>query len=85
MQVVEGGELDINFRFVGPNYEIIESEERKMDGLHSIHIANEGDYAMCFDNTFSHISHKLVFVDVIIDTKDGKLKINVHVYIATVY
>ena len=68
--MIEGGELDVNFRLGGPNHELLVSEERKMDGLHSFEITTTGDYSVCFDNTFSRISHKLVFLDIIVDHED---------------
>lgn len=67
-QVIEGGELDITFYLLSPNHEMLVKEERKMDGLHSLDVSEDGDYSLCFDNSFSHISDKTIFMDVLMDS-----------------
>lgn len=32
-----------------------------------VDLTEEGDYRICFDNSFSHISEKMVYVEVIVD------------------
>ena len=56
---------------LSPNHEMLVNEERKMDGLHSVDTTQEGDYTFCFDNSFSRMSHKIVFMDVIVETNTG--------------
>jgi protein ERP2 len=67
-QVIEGGELDVNFKLRSPSGEIVSSDDHQMDGLQSYEVKEAGGYAICFDNSFSSISHKMIFVDLIIDT-----------------
>ena len=77
LQVIEGGGLDINFKLLDPDSKVIYSDFRSMDGLHSFDIKHTGEYAMCFDNTFSRLSHKSVYFDIIIEDDEG----NVYTYI----
>lgn len=69
--MIEGGELDITFYLLSPNHEMLVKEERKMDGLHSLDVSEDGDYSLCFDNSFSHISDKTIFMDVLMDSNSG--------------
>ena len=73
IQVIEGGELDINFKLLDPDSKVIYSDFRSMDGLHSFDIKHTGEYAMCFDNTFSRLSHKSVYFDIIIEDDEGNV------------
>uniref|UniRef100_A0A8V0ZSG7 Transmembrane p24 trafficking protein 5 n=1 Tax=Gallus gallus TaxID=9031 RepID=A0A8V0ZSG7_CHICK len=41
-------------------------DERKSDGVHTVE-TEEGDYMFCFDNTFSTISEKVIFFELILD------------------
>nr|XP_033771884.1 transmembrane emp24 domain-containing protein 5 [Geotrypetes seraphini] len=72
-QVLDGASLDINFHLVSPNNEILIYEERKSDGVHTVE-TEDGDYMFCFDNTFSTISEKVIFFELILDHlgEDGK-------------
>lgn len=36
-----------------------------------MHPTEDGDYRLCFDNSFSKLSEKMVFFDVIIDGQSG--------------
>ncbi|XP_063795942.1 transmembrane emp24 domain-containing protein 5 [Pseudophryne corroboree] len=65
-QVLDGAGLDIDFSLIAPNGEIVLAEERQSDGVHTIE-AIDGDYQFCFDNTFSHISEKVIFFELILD------------------
>ena len=60
---------------------MLEKDERKMDGLHSLEVSEEGDYSLCFDNTFSHVSDKTIFMDVMMDSQSGKIYIYIYIYI----
>ena len=72
--MVEGGELDIDLQITGPNGEILLSEQRKTDNMHSISAPVEGVYEYCFDNSFSTVVKKSVFVDLGIDSDDQEWK-----------
>nr|CAB3267019.1 transmembrane emp24 domain-containing protein 1-like [Phallusia mammillata] len=66
-QVIDGGDLDIDFRVSGPNGNPIVTEFRRNDGIHTIETTQEGDYEVCFDNTFSRMTSKSVFFELILD------------------
>ncbi|XP_075912229.1 transmembrane emp24 domain-containing protein 5-like isoform X1 [Petromyzon marinus] len=69
-QVIDGGELDINFVAVSPGGLTVARDERKQDNTHSIKAVEDGDYTVCFDNTFSRVSSKTVWMEVMVDDLD---------------
>ncbi|XP_069793623.1 transmembrane emp24 domain-containing protein 5 isoform X1 [Narcine bancroftii] len=68
-QVIDGAGLDVNFYISSPNGNILYFDQRKSDGVHSIETEN-GDYMFCFDNSFSSISEKIVFFELILDNME---------------
>ncbi|XP_072104185.1 transmembrane emp24 domain-containing protein 1-like [Mobula birostris] len=66
-QVIGGAGLDVDFSVFGPSGENLITEARRSDGVHTIEPTMEGDYKICFDNSFSTISEKLIFFEVIFD------------------
>ncbi len=56
IQVIEGGDLDINFIVTGPGGKSIVKEPHSMDGLHGIDITVTGEYEICLDNSFSRMT-----------------------------
>ncbi|CAH1785565.1 unnamed protein product [Owenia fusiformis] len=66
-QVVEGGDLDINFVLSSPSGKVILTEIRRTDGIHRHESTETGEYTLCLDNTFSRFSQKLVFFELITD------------------
>uniref|UniRef100_A0ABM5G8Y1 Transmembrane emp24 domain-containing protein 5 isoform X2 n=1 Tax=Pogona vitticeps TaxID=103695 RepID=A0ABM5G8Y1_9SAUR len=56
-QVLDGAGLDVDFLLISPKHEILVSEQRKSDGVHTVE-TEDGDYMFCFDNTFSTLSEK---------------------------
>ncbi|MBN3299587.1 TMED1 protein, partial [Amia calva] len=70
-QVIAGAGMDVDFTINNPNgYQLI-SEFRKSDGVHTVEPTDEGDYQICFDNTFSKFSEKMVFFEVIFEGPGG--------------
>ncbi|TRY89503.1 hypothetical protein DNTS_016073 [Danionella cerebrum] len=65
-QVLDGASLDVDFFLHSPSGHIITSEYRKSDGVHTVE-TDEGDYMFCFDNTFSAVSEKVIFFELILD------------------
>lgn len=65
-QVLDGSGLDIDFYLFSPSGDLLLSEERQSDGVHTVETV-DGDYQFCFDNTFSHISEKVIFFELILD------------------
>jgi protein ERP2 len=63
-QVIEGGDLDVDFSLHGVNGEVISSELRQGDGMHTIDSNREGNIEFCFGNTFSRVTRKIIFVDI---------------------
>jgi len=63
-QVIEGGgEMDITFQVVAPSKALLVDDEKKTDEVHSIQAAEDGIYTFCFDNSFSMLAEKIVYVD----------------------
>ncbi|XP_072182437.1 transmembrane emp24 domain-containing protein 5-like [Diadema setosum] len=69
-QVLEGGDLDINFILRSPTNKALATEARKPDGIYSFHLQETGDYLFCFDNSFSRMSDKVVYFDLALDYED---------------
>ncbi|XP_063150587.1 transmembrane emp24 domain-containing protein 1 [Candoia aspera] len=67
-QVIGGAGLDVDFSLVSPSGALLVDEYRRSDGLHGIEPTEGGDYKLCFDNSFSTISEKLVFFELIFDS-----------------
>ncbi|CAJ0920187.1 unnamed protein product [Ranitomeya imitator] len=65
-QVLDGASLDIDFYLYSPSGVQILSEERQSDGVHTLETI-DGDYQFCFDNTFSRMSEKVIFFELILD------------------
>ncbi|XP_032428270.1 transmembrane emp24 domain-containing protein 5 [Xiphophorus hellerii] len=69
-QVLDGAGLDVDFSISSPSGQLLFSDQRKSDGVHTVETHEDGDYVFCFDNTFSSISEKLVFFELILDNMD---------------
>ncbi|XP_038162840.1 transmembrane emp24 domain-containing protein 5 [Cyprinodon tularosa] len=69
-QVLDGAGLDIDFFISSPSGQLLYSDQRKSDGVHTVETLEDGDYMFCFDNTFSSMSEKLVFFELILDNMD---------------
>uniref|UniRef100_G1LX12 Transmembrane p24 trafficking protein 1 n=1 Tax=Ailuropoda melanoleuca TaxID=9646 RepID=G1LX12_AILME len=67
-QVIGGAGLDVDFTLESPQGVLLVSESRKADGMHTVEPTEAGDYKLCFDNSFSTISEKLVFFELIFDS-----------------
>ncbi|KAI7803155.1 transmembrane emp24 domain-containing protein 1a [Triplophysa rosa] len=69
-QVIAGAGLDVGFTLISPGGYRLVSDFRKSDGIHAIEPTEEGDYRICFDNSFSRVSEKMVYVEVIVDAAE---------------
>ncbi|XP_076135166.1 transmembrane emp24 domain-containing protein 5 [Alosa pseudoharengus] len=65
-QVLDGAGLDVDFYLSSPDGQILASDFRKSDGVHTVE-THDGDYMICFDNTFSTVSEKIIFFELILD------------------
>uniref|UniRef100_A0AC34GWU7 GOLD domain-containing protein n=1 Tax=Panagrolaimus sp. ES5 TaxID=591445 RepID=A0AC34GWU7_9BILA len=75
-QVTEGGDHDINFMIRNPAGMQIFRDDRKTDANHRIEVGvhGRGDYAICFDNSFSIQTKKTVFFELyLLDEKGNYL------------
>eukprot|EP00088_Acartia_fossae_P053275 TRINITY_DN6052_c0_g1_i2.p1 TRINITY_DN6052_c0_g1~~TRINITY_DN6052_c0_g1_i2.p1 ORF type:complete len:237 (+),score=55.36 TRINITY_DN6052_c0_g1_i2:57-767(+) len=74
-QVVDAGsgqyaELDINFRVMHPKGHPIVATFKKPDGSFNQRMEEVGDYKICFDNTFSFVSSKTVYFELINENEE---------------
>ncbi|XP_070836834.1 transmembrane emp24 domain-containing protein 1-like [Chaetodon trifascialis] len=70
-QVLAGSGLDVGFTLISPSGYRLVSDFRKSDGIHMVDATEGGDYRFCFDNSFSKLSEKMVFFEVIINGQSG--------------
>ncbi|XP_008275651.1 transmembrane emp24 domain-containing protein 5 [Stegastes partitus] len=68
-QVLDGAGLDVDFYIASPSGQVLFSDYRKSDGVHTVE-TEDGDYMFCFDNTFSSVSEKIIFFELILDNMD---------------
>lgn len=65
-QVIAGSGLDVSFTLTSPSGRQMASFFRRSDGNHMVDPTEDGDYRLCFDNTFSKLAEKMVFFGVVI-------------------
>ncbi|CAL8354602.1 unnamed protein product [Boreogadus saida] len=70
-QVISGAGMDVDFTIQSPQGFLLISEFRRSDGVHMVEPTEAGDYQICFDNSFSRFSEKIVFFEVIIEGQGG--------------
>ncbi|KAJ0057892.1 hypothetical protein NL108_003037 [Boleophthalmus pectinirostris] len=68
-QVIAGSGLDVGFSLISPSGHRLVSDFRKSDGLHMVDPTEDGDYRMCFDNSFSKMSLKMVYFEVVLNAQ----------------
>lgn len=71
-QVIDGGqgEIDISFYLATPSGRILVSDLKKPENSHRTEASEEGDYRLCWDNTFSNFNSKTVFFEIIVENDD---------------
>lgn len=70
-QVIAGSGLDVGFTLISPSGHRLVSDFRRSDGIHMVDATEDGDYRLCFDNSFSKMSEKMVFFEVIINSQSS--------------
>ncbi|KAM9819130.1 transmembrane emp24 domain-containing protein 1b [Syngnathus typhle] len=70
-QVIGGAGMDVDFTIFSPEGVPMVAETRRSDGVHVVEPTEEGDYQVCFDNSFSHFSEKIVFFELYIEGPGG--------------
>lgn len=63
-QVLDGGDLDIDFSILTQSGYTVLTDVRKTGQIHKLTASETGDYSFCFDNTFSHFTPKLVYFEI---------------------
>ncbi|KAJ8373211.1 hypothetical protein AAFF_G00270440 [Aldrovandia affinis] len=70
-QVIGGAGMDVDFTIFSPQGHQLSSDFRRSDGIHTVEPTEDGDYRICFDNSFSRVSEKMVFFEVILEGHAG--------------
>ncbi|XP_061736530.1 transmembrane emp24 domain-containing protein 1b [Nerophis ophidion] len=70
-QVIGGAGMDVDFTIHSPEGTLLVTESRRSDGVHVVEPTVEGDYQMCFDNSFSRLSEKMVFFELYVAGQGG--------------
>ncbi|XP_069559089.1 transmembrane emp24 domain-containing protein 1-like [Brachyistius frenatus] len=70
-QVIAGSGLDVGFTLISPSGQRLVSDFRRSDGSHMVDPTEDGDYHLCFDNSFSKLSKKMVFFEVVINSRSS--------------
>ncbi|AWP06007.1 putative transmembrane emp24 domain-containing protein 1-like [Scophthalmus maximus] len=70
-QVIAGAGMDVDFTILSPQGVLLIVETRRSDGVHVVEPTEGGDYQICFDNSFSRFSEKMVFFEIIIEGQGG--------------
>merc|ERR1712227_61939 len=74
-QVVTGGKLDVDVELTGADGSQLFEAKRSSYDQHEFKANADGIYKICFSNKFSSISHKLVYMDWIVDIDEEDLPI----------
>ncbi|VBB25388.1 unnamed protein product [Acanthocheilonema viteae] len=70
VEVVDGGDLNINFMMLFGN-KILLQETKKVEGSHKFSMKESGDYQLCFDNSFSYQTRKVLFFELFLLDENG--------------
>ncbi|KAG7257215.1 hypothetical protein CRUP_018980 [Coryphaenoides rupestris] len=68
-QVIAGAGLDVGFTLTDPSGHRVVSDFRSSDGIHAVDSTQDGDYQLCFDNSYSKLAAKMVFFEVVVDAQ----------------
>jgi len=71
-QVVTGGKLDIDVLFTAPSGKELFTAQRSSYDQHDFIAEEDGVYKVCFSNKFSSLSHKVVYMDWLVELDDTK-------------
>ncbi|KAK5884868.1 hypothetical protein CesoFtcFv8_018642 [Champsocephalus esox] len=72
-QVIAGSGLVVGFALISPTGYRLVSDFRRSDGIHMVDSTEDGDYRLCFDNSFSKLSEKMVFFEVNINSESSSV------------
>ncbi|XP_050410010.1 transmembrane emp24 domain-containing protein 5 [Patella vulgata] len=71
-QVIDGGDLDVDFSIITPTGQKIVHDLRKTENVHKVGVKIPGAYRFCIDNTFSRFTNKVVFFEILTDDDDDE-------------
>lgn len=66
LQVVTGGNYDVDIKISGPGERVIYTQNRKQYDSVDFDAHETGEYIFCFSNEFSSFSHKIIYFDFIV-------------------
>ncbi len=66
LQVISGGNYDVDAVLYGPNEKILYQAQRKQYDSVDFTADVAGEYYFCFSNEFSSFTHKLVYFDIMV-------------------
>lgn len=69
-QVLDGGDLDIDFSILTQSGYAVLTDIRKTGQVHRLTASETGDYSFCFDNTFSRFTTKLIYFEIVTEEAD---------------
>ncbi|VDK65310.1 unnamed protein product [Onchocerca ochengi] len=70
IEVIDGGDLNINFMMLFED-KILLKETEKVEGSHKLFMKESGDYQLCFDNSFSYQTRKVLFFELFLLDENG--------------
>ncbi|XP_060946497.1 transmembrane emp24 domain-containing protein 1-like [Limanda limanda] len=70
-QVIAGSGLNVGFALISPSGHRLVSDFMQSEGIHTTTPTENGDYRLCFDNSFSKMSVKIVFFGVSVSSEGG--------------
>ena len=66
MQVISGGNYDVDVVLYGPGERMLQQKQRKQYDAIDFEAHETGEYYFCFSNEFSTFAHKVVYLDFIV-------------------
>lgn len=70
LQVISGGNYDVDLTLYGPGGRIIYETQRKQYDSIDFDADEKGEYYFCFSNEFSSFTHKIVYFDLMVGDEE---------------
>ncbi|XP_077382164.1 transmembrane emp24 domain-containing protein 1-like [Festucalex cinctus] len=67
-RVIGQSNLDVSFTMISPSGHREFEDRRKSHAIHTLESTVQGDYQLCFDNSFSKIKEKMLFFTLLISS-----------------
>nr|XP_057906417.1 transmembrane emp24 domain-containing protein 1-like isoform X3 [Doryrhamphus excisus] len=65
-QVIGEPNQDVGFVMVSPSGRRLAYDYRRSHAIHNVDVTEDGDYKLCFDNSFSTLTNKMLFFALVI-------------------